>query len=165
MYQVDQRDLVVELHDVPRPDTGAPLPTVVASEQQLDLVYMVSEPDTKWDVADVNVVGPNTDGRLVARIRFERPYAHTFGPPNDEALSGHPLAARGLASYRVCEVQDSSWLRSLEQMNSVHPHHSHEFFADLRHFVFTFHDTTFECIARRYDCHVERGSVAGARGL
>lgn len=160
MYQVDQRDVVVQLHDVPRPDIGAPLPTVVAAEHQLTLVYLVSEQDPDWDGEYVRVVSPSTEGRLIARIRFERPYVHMFGPPNDEAFSGHPLAARGLAPYRVWEVHHSSWLRALERMNSVHPNHSHALFAELRHFVFAFHDTTFECIAQRYDYHVAGSSVA-----
>lgn len=155
MYHVDQRDSVIELQDVPRPDIGAPFPTVVASENQLDLAYAVSESATNRDGANVSVVTPDPNGRLVVRIRFEGPYAHMFGPPNDEAFSGHPLAARGLAPYRVWEVHDSSWLRSLERMNSVHPHHSSGLFADLRHFVFAFHDTTFERIARGYVVHVD----------
>ena len=47
-----------------------------------------------------------------------------FGPPNDEAFDGHPLARRGLRPYGAFEVTHSSWIRQLEQMNSVHPHHS-----------------------------------------
>ena len=160
MYQVDQRDSVVELYDVPRPDVGAPLPAVVASGRQLELVYRVSERGPNRDGTDIHVVGTTSEGQLVARIRFDHPYAHMFGPPDDEAFTGHPLASRGLGPYKVWEVHDSSWLRSLEHMNSIHPHHSRDAFMCLRHFVFAFHDATFECIASRYDCHVERGSVA-----
>ena len=84
-------------------------------------------------------------------VRFRRPYAHMFGPPNDEAFEGHPLAARGLASYAVYEVRRSSWLRRLERMNAVHWNHRPErFLARLRHFVFAFHDATFECIAEGF---------------
>jgi hypothetical protein len=160
MYHVDERDSVVELRDVPRANIGAPCPAVMAAEHRLDLVYLVSEPDPKWDGTYINVVSPTTEGRLVARIRFDRPYAHLFGPPNDEAFSGHPLASRGLGPHRAWEVHDSSWLRALEEMNSVHPYHRTAAFAELRHFVFAFHDTTFECIATSYHCHLERGSVA-----
>src|SRR5262249_17748356 len=73
--------------------------------------------------------------------------AHYFGPPNDEALSGHPLYRKGLRHYGVCEVKNSSWVRALERMNRVHPSHHPRMFSRYRHFVFTFHDTTFECIA------------------
>lgn len=160
MYEVDDRDSVIELRDVPKPDVGAPLPAVVAAEHQLELLYIVAEPDPNWDGTYVNVVGPDSQGQLVARITFERPYAHMFGPPNDEAFSGHPLASRGLSPYAAWEVRDSSWIRTLERMNSVHPYHSAGLFSDFRHFIFAFHDTTFECVAWRYKTEVERGSIA-----
>src|SRR5262245_2414249 len=160
MYQVDERDSVIELRDVPKLDVGAPLPAVLAAEHQLDLLYIVAEPDPNWDGTYVTVVGPGSEGQLVARITFERPYAHMFGPPNDEAFSGHPLASRGLSPHAGWEVRDSSWIRTLERMNSVHPYHRAEHFSLFRHFIFAFHDTTFECIAWRYKSLVERGSLA-----
>jgi hypothetical protein len=82
-----------------------------------------------------------------------------FGPPNDEAFSGHPLAPKGLAPYRVFEIDDSSWLRTLERMNSVHPYHRSEHFAVYKHFVFAFHDSTFECIAKQFSHFERRGSI------
>lgn len=160
MYEVDDRDSVVELQDIPQSDVGAPLPAVVAAEHELDLIYLASEPDPNWDGTYVQVVRTNSDGELVARVRFERPYAHMFGPPNDEAFSGHPLAGRGLRPYAAWEVRESSWVRKLERMNSVHPYHNPESFSLYRHFIFAFHDTTFECIAWRYKVALERGSIA-----
>jgi hypothetical protein len=66
------------------------------------------------------MLGPDTEGCLVAVVRFDRPYAHMFGPPNDEAFHGHPLANRGLCPYAVFEVRDSSWLRRLRQRPLSH---------------------------------------------
>jgi len=160
MYEVDSRDSVVELTDVPQSDVGAPCPAIVAAEHHLDLLYLVSESDPNWDGTYVTVVGPDSGGVLVARVTFERPYAHMFGPPNDEAFSGHPLSDRGLSSYSAAEVRDSSWIRKLERMNSVHPYHNPSTFEQFRHFIFAFHDTTFECIAWRYNTHLERGSIS-----
>jgi hypothetical protein len=56
--------------------------------------------------------------------------------------------SRGLAPYGEFEVVASSWIRSLERMNRVHPRHDAARFAELRHFIFTFHDKTFECVAK-----------------
>ena len=92
-------------------------------------------------------------------ITFDRYSAMMFGPPNDEAFEGHPLAARGLSPYRVQEIKGSSWIRALERMNSVHPHHEPERYASLRHFVFAFHDSTFECVATSYAIEVEQGPL------
>jgi hypothetical protein len=107
------------------------MPIVVANDAHLFLIYEVA---------------PAGEERVA--LRFEEPRAHYFGSPNDEALSGHPLNARGLRSYGAFEVIASSWLRSLERMNRVHPRHDATRFAAHRHFIFTFHDNTFECIAK-----------------
>ncbi|MBY0232671.1 MAG: hypothetical protein K2W96_25605 [Gemmataceae bacterium] len=160
MYTVDDLDAVQELADTPRPDIGAPLPRFLADEGHLVLAYLASDPDPKWDGGGISIVGPGTEGEAVVLVRFRWPTAHFFGPPNDEAFSGHPLAARGLRPYRVFEVGQSSWIRRLERMNSVHPHHDKErFLARRRHFVFAFHDSTFECIAEGFVAETVRGSM------
>lgn len=159
MYTVDERDRVAELSDVPQSDVGAPCPLVLASEGKLIVVYFVSNPPEGWDGTTVTVVGPDTPGELAAIIRFSPVEASMFGPPNDEAFSGHPLASRGLHPYGAFEVFDSSWVRRLERMNAVHPQHRPESYANLRHFVLAFHDSTFECIAPGYTCELAQGPL------
>jgi hypothetical protein len=80
-----------------------------------------------------------------AIVEFERCLVTKFGYPNDEALQGHPLYQRGLAFYSCYEVLNSSWLAEIDAQNR-------QAFPDstgspVRHFVFTFHDSTFECLA------------------
>ena len=161
MYSVDHKDKVVELQDAPQSSVGAPCPMILAGEGYLYLAFFLQDTPIGWDGSTVRVVGEDTSGEPVALVAFTHIYAHFFGPPNDEAFSGHPLASRGLRPYRVFEVQDSSWIRTLEHMNSVHPYHRPERFAELRHFIFAFHDTTFECIAQDFSSTVRKGSVAG----
>ena len=93
------------------------------------------------------------DGRekaLIAAVRFEVAIACYFGLPNDEALSGHPLSRIGLEPYRAYEVLGSAWIEELSAKNSVHPNHRSDSFADMHHFLFTFKDELFECVARGY---------------
>lgn len=161
MYEVDRKDRVVELTDLPPSSPGAPLPVVVADEHRLFVAYIVDEPDPNWDGRSVTVVTPESADETIALIQFVRYSAHFFGPPNDEAFAGHPLASRGLHPYGAFEVEQSSWLRLLERRNRVHPYHSAASFADLRHFVLAFHDSTFECIARGYEIHLQRSSISG----
>lgn len=85
-----------------------------------------------------------------------------FGPPNDEAFSGHPLYSRGLRPYASFVVANSSWIRSLSKMNEVHPHHRPEHFASYNHYVLAFHDSTFECIAESYQVETVLGTVQSA---
>jgi hypothetical protein len=160
VYEVDDLDQVIKLHDAPKPDVGAPLPHLVCDDGRVILAYLVSEPAPAWDGSSPTVVSPDSEGCPVAIVQFRLPYAHLFGPPNDEAFSGHPLARRGLRPYAVFEVQQSSWLRRLERMNSVHPRHDKgRFLSGRRHFVFAFHDSTFECIAEGFTFEVVRGSL------
>jgi hypothetical protein len=161
MYSVDSKDTVLEISDVPQSSIGAPCPMILAGESYLFLAFFLQDTPAGWDGSAVRVVGEDTSGEPVALVTFTDLYAHLFGPPNDEAFSGHPLASRGLRPYSVFEVRDSSWIRTLERMNSVHPYHRAERFAELRHFIFAFHDSTFECIARDFSSSVRKGSVAG----
>jgi len=48
------------------------------------------------------------------------------------------------------------------EMNRVHPHHSDEAFKEYRHFIFYFHDTVFECVAKSYSLKIGEGSILGA---
>jgi hypothetical protein len=146
MYTVDGLDTVVALDGLPRSDPGAPLPLVLSDEFTTLVAYVV--PNAMADELAPLTDGVPEDGETMAVVRFVGRCAHMFGPPNDEAFAGHPLASRGLRPYGAFRVQNSSWLRGLERMNAVHPHHNPERFQNLKHFVLSFHDSTFECIAR-----------------
>lgn len=144
MYTVDKLDSLVKLSDVPRPDCGAPRPIVIAEEGRLVLSYCeIDEPPYEPTTAPLAV------------IRFARPYMHIFGPPNEEAISGHPLSSRGLYPCGAFRVDRSSLVRQLERRNSVHRRHDPKMFDALTHYIFTFHDSTFECVAQAYDFTVE----------
>ena len=150
MYSVDGKDRVLPLADVPQSSVGAPLPLVVATEQALALGYLVEQRDPSWDGRSVRVIGSDTAGEIVAIVDFARPRAHLLGPPNDEAFASHPLSAHGVRPYAAFEVHNSSWIRSLERANRIHPAHDASHFSALRHFIFAFHDSVFECVAASY---------------
>jgi len=148
MYDVDGRDRVTELAGVPQSSVGTPTPLVVGDENRVVLAYYVE------------VTEPSRDRvNDIAIVRFTLCYAHMFGPPNDEAFAGHPLASRGLRRYGASEVSDSSWIRRLEKMNSVHPCHRPDAFWQRRHLVFAFHDSTFECVCDAFEVSLARGPI------
>ena len=158
MYKVGRRDKVVPLTSLPQSDTVAPLPLVVASDNELRIAYI--SPGNRRD-------GDVRDGDVMVTVTFNLPHAHMFGPPNDETFTGHPLARRGLEPYGAFVIKHSSWIRQFERMNSVHPHHSPEPFEWLRHYVLSFRDTTFECVAHGFDYETEplSDAVAPAMGI
>jgi len=58
---------------------------------------------------------------------------HLFGGPDAKSLKEHPLWNHGLKAHGAFEVKDSSWGRSQD--------------GRWKHFVFTFRDSLFECLA------------------
>ncbi len=157
MYAIDTLDRVMEVHEAPLPDSGASLPFLMSDENRVLLAYMVSESDEAVSSA-VKMMTANSKG-YVALVEFTQPCAHMFGPPNDETFLGHPLAERGLRPYGVFEVLDSSWIRQLEGMNKRHSRHAQNRYGDLRHYIFSFHDSTFECIAKALAVNLREGSL------
>jgi hypothetical protein len=161
MYEIDELDRVVAVRGLPKSDVGAPLPIVVCDEHKLLISYLTSTSDPNWDGSYAESVSPLSNAKPIAIVNLKLPYAHIFGPPNDEAFRGHPLAARGLSPYGFFEIIYSSWIRVLEQRNSVHDRHDRQWFLSRkRHFVFTFHDSVFECIAQEFSVECMTGSLA-----
>jgi hypothetical protein len=129
-----QGPVVREIASVPFPDAGAPSPIVWADEHTVRLSY--------------SAAGGSEDRPTI--VEFAGVYCFTFGSPNDESLAGHPLYPAGLRPYGVFEIEHSAWWRRAERINSVHPRHDVARFGEYRHLVWTFHDSTFECLARAF---------------
>ncbi len=108
------------------PNAGAPEPMLCQNEHRAVLIFE-----------------SRSERRVL--VEFEGCLSTQFGYPNDEALAGHRLYRLGLREYGVFEIVDSSWLRELTRQNRITFPSSA--FGQLRHFVITFHDSTFECLA------------------
>ena len=98
-----------------------------------------------------NAQRPRADGYSddagTAIVELVRCSTTKFGYPNDEALGGHPLYAKGLVNYGIYEVLNSSWIAEQAKQNQVcFPAPTHK--SRKRHFIFTFHDSTLECLAQ-----------------
>jgi len=141
---------------------GLRSPAVVSTEWDLFLTFYLESVDEEWDGTYVRIMSHASEGEPCAIVTFKGHYSYFVGPPNDEALAGHPLADRGLKSYSYFEVINSSWIRYLERMNSVHHLHSPEAYSSLKHFLFTFHDSVFECVADNFSVEVKTGSIKSA---
>jgi len=87
-------------------------------------------------------------GRAI--VRFQHCIISKFGYPNDEAWGGIPRTRE--LSYGCYEVLNSSWNTELCELNKYS-------FPDSvpgrsRHFLFLFHDSSFECLADGYTIEV-----------
>jgi hypothetical protein len=138
-------------------DIGAPLPHLLVNDYRALLAFVLREPDPEWDGSYVRVVDPaSTEPEPLALVEFERCVSAKLGSPNDEVFRGHPLHGKGLSSYTAQRVVNSRWLKEIEAINSVHRQYRPSSWADLQHFIFGFHDSTFECLAESFKVEVHR---------
>ncbi len=154
-----------EEHAVPldfpvRWDTGAPLPHVIQNDHKTFLTFYVREPDPDWDGSYVIVKDPG-DGSVesLALVEFFGCSSAKLGSPNDEVFGGHPLSGKGLDGYAAQRVVNSRWMAELEAINRVHRRYDPARWRNLNHYVFWFHDTTFECVAESFRVEVFRESM------
>jgi len=144
--------------------TGAPLPHLLANGHKAYLLFLLAEVDSSWDGTWVRVVDPAAaQAEQLGVVEFHRVHSTRFGGPNDEALGGHRLSGKGLTPYAAHQVVNSRWIADEERINSVHPYHHGGWHERLNHYVFCFHDETFECIAEGFT--VERHTGSPRAGL
>ncbi len=132
-------------------DIGAPLPHVIQNDYKTFLAFYLRVPDPGRDGTYIIVKDPG-DGSAesLALVEFFRCVSSRLGTPNDEVLNGHPLFGKGLDGYTAQKVENSRWIAELEAINKVHRCYAPDRWRDLNHYVFWFHDSTFECVAESY---------------
>jgi len=150
MYRASGNEVVHEISSAPEPAPDVPSPVVYATDYHLVLAYNLSGFALAKFRGDPSVSWLDPDGEFVF-IKFVRPYVHYMGAPNEEAVEGHPLYSKGIGDASIFRVENSSWIESLEQMNRVHERHDPTKFQTMKHFVFRFHDSTFEAVANEFE--------------
>jgi hypothetical protein len=102
------------------------------------------------------------DGKLMLRLRgvnreqdvvieFERVRFFSFGEPRFDGLMNHELWQRGLSPLSAGRIVNS---KKIKELNTLDPEKAGR---ESSHYIFTFHDETFECIAAGF-----RAAVANA---
>ena len=126
---------------------------------------LVQSEDSAFFLFNAMSNGANQDGVHVplgtAVMEFEGICTTLFGSPNDEGRPEHPLYRKGLGElgYAVCEVLNSQWARREAERGEAtarriwgsgyeRAYRGHDW--TLRHFLVTCHESTFECLAKRF---------------
>ena len=157
-----KEEKALELTDIPQASIGAPCTIVLSDELNLYVTYFLENTPEEFDGTQVRVMGMDSENEPLAIVKFNFFHAFQFGPPNDEAFSGHPLSHKGLEPHGAFQILGSNWLASFEKMNSVHPLHKKEHFDRFKHFILSFHDTTLEVIAESFEIETLTGSLPEA---
>jgi hypothetical protein len=140
-------------------NTGAPIPHLVSNGSRATLICFVSAERPAWDGTNPMSIDAASDTPMTfAVIEFQECHAVLFGGPSDESLPRHPLYRRGLSYYAAHEVHNSLWLD--EQIRVIAPHPKViDSWRALRHYFLTFHDETFEALARTATARIENGTM------
>lgn len=125
---------LVEIKDAFRIDYGAPCPILLASDHQLRLFFY----DGAYNAERIEV-------RFISSPFF------SFSPPNDEALNGHPYYELGLVSCGFFELLDSDLFDKVKSYGRFHPYYNPNFYDGYHHYLITFKERLFECIASKYE--------------
>jgi hypothetical protein len=129
-------------------DIGAPLPHLIKTDSQTFLLFLLGDTQLQRDGFYAAVANPS--GEHLATVEFKGCVSAKMGNPNDEVFQGHPLHGKGLVGYRPLRVLNSTWIRELEAINSVHRQFKADRWNTLSHYIFGFHDCTFECVAQSF---------------
>lgn len=147
-------------------DTGAPMPHVISSGYKTYLIYYVNEPDPNWDGTYVNVINPSSEETvLMALVQFTSCYSYRFGGANEDVLHGHALWGKGLEHYKAHIVANSLWIKEEMRVNRVHEYFNEDRWMKKKHYLLTFHDELFECIAEGFNIEVYRDTFSNIINL
>lgn len=147
-------------------DFGAPMPHLMANENRVMLAFLLSELDPEWDRSCVTLTSPSDEQAApLGLVEFEFCFCAKLGEPSDNAIKAHPLNGKGQNAYEAQRVINSPWLKEIEATNSVHSIYHPDSLHGLNHYIFWFHDSTFECVAPSFKVETHRTSMKTLLGL
>lgn len=129
-------------------DRGAPMPYLLQNEHVAYLVYYLKPIQASGLSKTIHVVNQTEDLEPIAIVQFKQVWLAQFGAPNDESLDRHRLYGKGLDYYTPFIVRNSSMISTLNTLYQL------KCIEQLSHYIFPFHDSTFECVALDYEVEV-----------
>jgi hypothetical protein len=145
-------------------DGGTPMPHLMVNDLKALLAFRLSDPGPVCEASHVANKGDDRP-RPLGLVEFDFCVSARLGTPNDEVFDGHPLNGKGLEAFGAQRVVNSHWLEELEAINRVHLQYRPESWREQTHFIFWFHDSTFECVARSYKTQTHHTSMRALLGL
>lgn len=136
-------------------DYGAPSPTVLSNDNELFIAFYGDRASISFIPQERNTIYDT--GIFV--MKFRRYLKYTFGIPGNETINGHPYSKLGMRSCAFYELRNSDLIKSLEVMEKVHPYYDSKKWELYKHYILTFHDNMFECVAEDFEIREENSSL------
>lgn len=146
---------LIELKDLFEMDCGSPSPILLSNDNELFITFYVDKQSLSAIPQERNTI----DDTSVCVLKFNMYLKYSFGIPGDETIHGHPYSKLGMKSYSFYELKNSDLIKSLQDIDQVHPQHNPKKWKMYRHYILTFHDNMFECIAQGFEIREENTSL------
>lgn len=146
---------LIEIKGLFEMDFGAPSPTILSNDNDLFITFYVNRVNKSAVPKQLNTV---YDTGIVT-LKFNVYLKYTFGLPSNETIQGHPYNKLGMKSFSFYELRNSDFITSLQEIEKVHLYYNPEKWKTYKHYILTFHDNMFECIARDFEIREENTSL------
>lgn len=146
---------LIEIKGLFEIDYGAPSPTIISNDSELFIAFYASKESTLFELQERNTV---YDTGIFA-LKFKTYLKYTFGLPGNETIQGHPYSKLGMKPFSFYELRNSVLIKELQKIEKVHPSYNPEKWEMYKHYILTFHDNMFECIAQYFEIREENTSL------
>ncbi len=136
-------------------DYGSPSPTIISNDNELFIAFYADKERTSSGPQERNTI---YDTGIFA-LKFKDYLKYTFGLPGNETIQGHPYSKLGMKSFSFYELNNSDLIKALQEIEKVHPYYNPEKWKTYKHYILTFHDNMFECIAQDFEIREENTSL------
>jgi hypothetical protein len=135
-------------------DNGAPMPLVISNDTELFVTFYGPQHIN----SDIPVQLDPVVHTGTVIIHFDRYLKYAFGMPGNESIFFHRYTKLGLSSFSFFELEDSPMIKELQDIDRQHPYYNGSKWDNYKHFILTFHDNMFECVAQGF--HIEHKNTA-----
>lgn len=146
---------LIEINSGFQINVGAPEPIIISNDNELFIAFYADKKASSTIPQENNVI----DDTEIFTLEFKQFLKYTFGMPNNETIHGHPYSKLGMNSYSFYELKNSDLIKTLQNIEKVHPQYNPKKWEMYRHYILTFHDNMFECIAQGFEIREENISL------
>lgn len=146
---------LIEIKGLFEMDCGSPSPMIVSNDSELFIAFYSYKQSTTLEPQERNTV---YDTGIFA-LNFKSYLKYSFGLPSNETIEGHPYYKLGIKSFAFYELKGSDLIKQLEDIEKVHPYYTPDKWTDYKHYILTFHDNMFECVAKGFEIREENVSI------
>lgn len=146
---------LIEIKGLLEMDYGSPSPLIISNDSDLFLAFYANE---ESEISEPQERNPIYDTGIFA-LKFKAYLKYIFGIPGNETIEGHPYSKLGMTSFSFYELKNSNLIKELQDIQKVHPYYDPEKWKAYKHYILTFHDNMFECVAENFEVSRENVST------